>query len=138
MVRSHWFWFAAILTVASGLDYWDHISRPGSAFAQAPGAWFGFTFASTVSLWLAARATAWALERFARFPDLAAATLGVAHAVCVHLVLTGPLWGRVFWTGGLGFDGVAVPVLVAAGLYLAFRGVLAAVLRLADGTMMRR
>jgi hypothetical protein len=133
LLRSHWFAFAAILMIVSGLDYWDHVSRPGSAFAQAPGAWFGFTFASTASLWLVAFATARALERFARLPELPAATLGVAHAVCVHLVIAGPLWDSVFWTGGLRFHGVALPVLVAAAFYLAFRAVLAGVLRLADG-----
>ncbi len=123
--RSHWVWLAAILTVWSAWDYYEHISRPGSAFEQAPGAWFAFSLASLVSLLVIARATAWLIERFTSVTELPASTLGIMHGVAAHLVVTGPLWDRVFWDGGLIFNGVAIPVLIAVTLYLAFRALFA-------------
>lgn len=125
LARSHWAWLAATLMLWSVWDYYEHIARPGSPFEAAPGAWFGFTFASLTCLLVIARVTSWLIERFTPVPELPASTIGVLHAVAAHLVVTGPLWDRVFWDGGLRFNAVAVPAGVAALLYLAFRGAFA-------------
>ena len=124
LIRSHWVWLTAILLTYSVWDWYEHISRPGSAFEQAPGAWFGFTAASVGGLLLIAWGVSQALQR-AKLPELAASALGVAIAVAAHLTVTGPLWDAIFWDGGLRFDAVATPSAIAAGLYLAFRAVFA-------------
>jgi hypothetical protein len=124
-LRSHWVWLAAILTVWSAWDYYEHISRPGSAFEQAPGAWFAFSFATLASVLVIARTTAWLIGRHTPLPELPAATIGIMVAVAAHLRITGPLWDRVLWDGGLIFNGVAIPVLIAATLYLVFRALFA-------------
>ena len=114
----------------SAFDYYDHISRPGSAFAQAPALWLGFTAMSTASLIGIAYGAAQLGGRLA-VPALATDTAGVALAVAAHLLITGPFWGRVLWEGNLVFDAVAMPVLVATIASLGFRLLFAAALRLA-------
>ena len=123
-VRSHWFWFFAVLTVVSGLDYWDHISRPDSSFQEAPGAWFGFTAASHVSLCVIAYALARLASKLS-IPQLGADVAGVAIAVGSQLKITGPLWDTVFWDGNLRFDAVLLPVVAASAFYLLYRGLFA-------------
>ncbi|MFL0354998.1 hypothetical protein ACI5KX_00850 [Erythrobacter sp. GH1-10] len=118
--RSHWVWFFAVLTVVSGFDYWDHISRPGSPFSEAPGAWFAFTLACHSSLCAVAYGLAAALKRLPIQP-LIADTAGVGGAVAFHLLLTGPLWDGIFWTGDLHFNAGIVPMLAACFLYLLYR-----------------
>lgn len=128
ILRSHWFWFFAILTVLSGLDYWDHIARPGSRFEADKAAWFGFTAASHVTVcaiaYGIARAGAGLSQRYS-IPQIVIDTLGFAVAVAMHLLVTGPLWDKLFWFDELMFDGVLVPVLVAAAFYLFYRGIFA-------------
>ena len=124
LARSHWLWFALVLSAYSVWDWYDHISRPGSSFEEFPGAWFGFTFASTLGVWFVAWVSAKALER-ARLPEILAATIGVALAAAAHLIVLGPLWDRLFWDGLLMFDSVATPAAIAAGLYLGFRALFA-------------
>lgn len=130
LAASHWVWLFVILLVWSAFDYWDHISRPGSVFAQAPIAWLGFTVASFLTLFAIARVAAWALGRFARLPELPASTLGILLAVAVHLLIAGPLWDRVFWMGRLQFDAVLMPAFSAALLYLFYRAVFTLIQRL--------
>ena len=114
--------------VVSAFDYWDHISRPGDSFGEAPVAWLAFTLAATVTLWIASIVSAKLLGRTG-IPQLVADTLGMGLAIALHLLVTGPLWDRVFWTGQLYFDAVVMPVLVACALYLLFRGAFAGVSR---------
>ena len=128
-IAKHWKALAVLLGIASAFDYWDHVSRPGQAFAEAPIAWFGFTLASTATLLLAAFSTARLLGR-TRVPQLVADTVGVAFAIAFHLLVAGPLWDRLFWTGKLYFDALALPVVAGTALYLLFRGAFAAVSRL--------
>ena len=128
LARSHWAWLAATLTLWSAWDYYDHISRPGSPFEAAPGAWFGFTAASLASVLLVAWGVTWLLER-ARLPELVAATLGIVMAVFSHLTVIGPLWDALFWNGGLMFKAVLVPAVIAGVGYLVFRGFFALMLR---------
>ena len=124
LLRSHWFWFFAILTLVGGFDYYDHISRPGSSFAEAPGAWFGFTAGSHITLCVIAFVVAKAAGRLP-VPSLVADTLGVGCAVAAHLLATGPFWDRLFWNGNLMFDNIAFPIAVGCVLYLFYRGIFA-------------
>ncbi|AWW73394.1 hypothetical protein CD351_03010 [Erythrobacter sp. KY5] len=119
-VSSHWFWFFAILTVMSALDYWDHIARPGSSFAQAPWAWLGFTAASHVTLLGLAYGAARLLAKLP-IPGFAADTIGVGLAIAAHLLVTGPMWDSLFWGGNLIFDNVTAPTVVASLVYIAYR-----------------
>jgi hypothetical protein len=123
-IRSHWVWFFAFLTITSGLDYWDRISLPGSAFAQAPGAWFAFTAAAHLSFCVIAYGAACGARRAIgpdRVPVLVPDTLGVGAAIAAHLMLTAPFWDRVFWQGTRTVDAVLVTVLVSCGLYVFYR-----------------
>lgn len=130
--RSHWLWFAILLTAVSIADYIDHITRPASEFAERWPQWLAFSGASHLTFLAVAFGSAALLRRVA-VPAVLADCLGVAAAVVVHLTLSGPLWGRVFWPQArLEFAGLMVPVAAAVGLYLAYRGLFRLVLAAID------
>lgn len=119
--RSHWFWFALLMTFVSTADYFDHILRPDAPFGDRPWDWLGFTAASHVSFLLAAYGLALALKRLP-VPSLATDTAAIAVAVVIHLKLTGPFWTAVFWPEGtMHFDAIWLPMGIAALTYLIFR-----------------
>lgn len=118
--RLHWKWLGAALLIVSALDFYDHVRRDGAPFAAAWPQWLGFTMASTLSLLAIAYAAALVLRRL-KLPTIAADTVAFGLAVASHLIVTGPLWDRVFWTGQLRFDAVMLPTLMGMAFYLLYR-----------------
>ncbi|HSM53454.1 MAG TPA: hypothetical protein VK839_04660 [Erythrobacter sp.] len=125
-----------LLVGVSAIDYWDHVSRPGEPFAQHPIAWLGFTAASTLTVFAAALGAARLLAKSV-LPQLACDVAGIAFAVGLHVLVSGPLWAKIFWPGAaMEFDQPLVPIALACAIYLAFRALHVCTLKATD--MIRR
>lgn len=123
-VRGYFWVFLGSLWLISVLDFVDHVTRTNTSdFRDAWLAWLGFTLGSIGCITLlllaghliGARRGLWRL-----LIDLAVCMASLP----VHVCLTGPIMDRVFWDGGLIFDGFNPALLVPiAALYLVVRGV---------------
>lgn len=121
--RSHWLWLVVLLTAVTAADYLDHVNRPGAPFNLQPMAWFAFTAASHVTLLCAAFGFAHLLRKLPISP-LAADTFGLAGAVGLHVMVSGPLWNAVFWPESqMTFDNPWLPMSGAAVAYVIYRGI---------------
>jgi hypothetical protein len=126
-VRVYFWVFFAVIWAVSTLDFFDHVTRENTSdFRDAWPAWLGFTVGSTLCI------TLLLLAGHLLGPRRGHVRLVIDLLVCMaafpfHVYFTGPIMDRVFWDGGLVFDGFSpVLLLPAAMLYLVVRGVLLA------------
>lgn len=99
-IPRHLLAFSGLLAAYSIWDWFDHVSREGSQFAQHPVAWAAFTIASTVTLIAVLLGGHVGARRLGVGPHFLVDAGLLATAISVHLFASGPLWGRVFFSVG--------------------------------------
>ena len=86
-----------LVVVYSVYDYFEHISRAGSTFAEHPGYWLLFTFSGVASFILIVFLAKMGMERIFNRKNLSFEVAGIAIWLLLYIYLLGPMNDKLLW-----------------------------------------